>query len=157
MALANGDLRAVVAQYPIFALGVQGHALRSTGEKQGRRAADPGESASMVRAMQRRKSCEIVTTGFGIRVGGGVRSRGRFATPAGFPRHDGTTYRGLRVRRWGLEFVHRSRAIFCRPEPNHKLKLRFATFASLYATPLAHGCRDAHSPIASSIKTLLAL
>jgi hypothetical protein len=67
MALANGDLRAVVAQYPIFALGVQGHALRSTGEKQGRRAADPGESASMVRAMQRRKSCEIVTTGFGIR------------------------------------------------------------------------------------------
>jgi hypothetical protein len=70
MALANGDLRAVVAQYPIFALGVQGHALRSTGEKQGRRAADPGESASMVRAMQRRKSCEIVTTGFGIRVGG---------------------------------------------------------------------------------------
>jgi hypothetical protein len=41
-----------------------------------------------------------------------------FATPADFPLHDGTPFRGLRVRRWGLGFVHRSRAILCRPAPN---------------------------------------
>jgi hypothetical protein len=46
------------------------------------------------------------------------RSRGRYATPADFPRHDGTSYRGLRVRRWGLGFVHRSRTILCRAVPN---------------------------------------
>jgi hypothetical protein len=56
------------------------------------------------------KKLRIVT-----RVGG--RSRGRYATPADFPRHDGTSYRGLRVRRWGLGSVH-SRAILCRAVPN---------------------------------------
>jgi hypothetical protein len=40
------------------------------------------------------------------------RSRGRFATPADSPRHDGSPYRRLRVRRWGLGFIRRSRAIF---------------------------------------------
>jgi hypothetical protein len=35
----------------------------------------------------------------GFRVGD--RPRGRHATPACFPLHDGTPYRGLRVRRWG--------------------------------------------------------
>jgi hypothetical protein len=39
------------------------------------------------------------------------RSQGRFATPADFPLHDGTPYRVLHVRRWGLGLVHRSRAI----------------------------------------------
>jgi hypothetical protein len=34
--------------------------------------------------------------------GGRYRSRGRFATPADFPLHEGTPYRGLHVRRWGL-------------------------------------------------------
>jgi hypothetical protein len=53
------------------------------------------------------------------------RSRGRYKTPADSPRHDGTLTRGLRVRRDCLRFVHRSRAIFCRPA-----SLRFATFAS---------------------------
>jgi hypothetical protein len=48
----------------------------------------------------------------------GNRSRGRYATPAGFPRHDGTPYWGLRIRQWGLGVVHRSRAIFCRAVPN---------------------------------------
>jgi hypothetical protein len=46
-----------------------------------------------------------VHTGLGDRVGD--RSRGRYATPAGFPLQVSTSYRGLRVRRWGLGFVHR--------------------------------------------------
>jgi hypothetical protein len=50
----------------------------------------------------------------------GDRSRGCYATPADFPLHDGTPHRGLRVRRWGLGFVHRSRAIFCRAVPTPK-------------------------------------
>jgi hypothetical protein len=48
------------------------------------------------------------------------RSRGRYATPADSPLHDGTRYRGLRVRRWGVGFVHSSRAILCRAVPNPK-------------------------------------
>jgi hypothetical protein len=35
-----------------------------------------------------------------------------FASPAGSPRHECSPYRGLRVRRWGLGLVHRSRALF---------------------------------------------
>jgi hypothetical protein len=53
----------------------------------------------------------------------GDRSRGRYATPADFPLHDGTLYRGLQVRLWGLGFVHRSRAIFCRPVPNTRVTI----------------------------------
>jgi hypothetical protein len=49
----------------------------------------------------------------------GDRSRGRYATPADFPRHDGTAYRGLRVSRWGLGLVHRSRAVFCHAVIRH--------------------------------------
>ena len=64
----------------------------------------------------------------------GDRSRGRYATPAEFPRHDGTPYRELRVRRWGLGFVHRSRTILCRAVPNLSVSIR--TFASLYETLL---------------------
>jgi len=44
--LSEGDFRAVVAQYPLFALGVQSHALRPL---QRSRAPEPGESANMVR------------------------------------------------------------------------------------------------------------
>jgi hypothetical protein len=39
----------------------------------------------------------------------------RFATPADFALHDGTPYRGLHVRRWGLGFVRRSRVRFLSP------------------------------------------
>ena len=39
-------------------------------------------------------------------------------TPAEFPLHGGTPYQGLHARRWGLGFVHHSRAIFCRAVPN---------------------------------------
>jgi hypothetical protein len=38
--------------------------------------------------------------------------------------HDGTLYRGLRVRRWGLGFVHRSRTILCRAVPNPSVTIR---------------------------------
>jgi hypothetical protein len=47
-----------------------------------------------------------------------MSSRGRFATPADFPRHDGSPYRGLHVHRDSLGFVRRSRAILCHPVPN---------------------------------------
>jgi hypothetical protein len=73
------------------------------------------------RAVQRRKCCESL----------GERSRGRFATPADFPLHDCSPYRGLYVRRERLGFVYRSRTIFCRRVPN--LTLRFAAIASLYS------------------------
>jgi hypothetical protein len=46
--------------------------------------------------------------------GWGVSSRGRFATPADFPLHDCSSYRGLHARRESLELFHRSSAIFCR-------------------------------------------
>jgi hypothetical protein len=58
------------------------------------------------------------------------RSRRRFATPADFPLHDGTPYRGLRVRRWGLGFLHRSRSTLCRAVPNPKR----------YDSQLVHRC-----------------
>jgi hypothetical protein len=54
----------------------------------------------------------------------GDRPRGRYATPADFPLHGATPYRGLRVRRWGLGFVHHSRAILCRAVPNPSLLRR---------------------------------
>jgi hypothetical protein len=38
----------------------------------------------------------------------GGRSRGRFATPADFPPHDCSPFRGLHVHRESLGFVHRS-------------------------------------------------
>jgi hypothetical protein len=56
-------------------------------------------------------------------------------TPADFPLHGSSPYRGLHVRRWGLGFVHRSRAIL---SPRAK-PLRCATFLSLYAV-LMVGC-----------------
>jgi hypothetical protein len=66
----------------------------------------------------------------------GDRSRGRDATPADFPRHDGTLYRGLHVRRWGLDV-----SIVQGPfsvAPCQTLASRFATFASLYESGWAH-------------------
>ena len=58
----------------------------------------------------------------------GDRSRGRFATPADFPLHDGTPCSHVHVRRERLVFVHRSRTIFCQRLPSDS-----RTFASLYA------------------------
>ena len=41
-----------------------------------------------------------------------------------FPSTRWYLYRGLRVRRWGLGFVHHSRAIFCRAVPNLNVTIR---------------------------------
>jgi hypothetical protein len=51
-----------------------------------------------------------------------MSSRGRFATPADSPLHDGAPYRGLHVRGWGLGFVHRSRTTFCRAVPTQPFR-----------------------------------
>jgi hypothetical protein len=58
----------------------------------------------------------------GFRVGD--RSRGRFATPADFPRQYCSTYRGLHVRHESLGFVPRSRTTFRRPVPNPNRPIR---------------------------------
>jgi hypothetical protein len=52
------------------------------------------------------------------------RSRGRFATYADFPLHDGSPYSHAHVRREGLGFVHRSRTILCRAVPNPNVTIR---------------------------------
>ena len=59
--------------------------------------------------------------------GVGDRSRGRFATPADFPRHDGTSYRRLRVRRWGLGFCPLFKGHFLsrRANPNVTIRIFF--------------------------------
>jgi hypothetical protein len=54
------------------------------------------------RCLTAMEKLRIVTLGVRFRVGD--RSRGRYATPLDFPLNDGTPYRGLRVRRWGLGF-----------------------------------------------------
>ena len=72
----------------------------------------------------------------------GDRSRGRRATPAEFPLHDGTPYQGLRKRRWGLGFVHHSWAILCRPVPNLSVTIpgqRACQHAQLGIPETAHG------------------
>ena len=75
-------------------------------------------------------SDEKVANRNGRDFGWGIAHGGRYATPADFPRHDGTAYRELHVRRWVLGFVHRSRAIFCRAVPNLSVTIR-NSFASL--------------------------
>jgi hypothetical protein len=70
-----------------------------------------------------------IVTLSGFRVGD--RSRGRYATPAGFPRHECSSYRGLythppKVR--DLSIVQGPFSV----DPCQTLMLRFATFASLY-------------------------
>jgi hypothetical protein len=59
-----------------------------------------------------------------LRVSGWEIGEVCFATPADFPRHEGTPYRRLRARRWGLGFVHRSRIIFCRAVTNPSVTIR---------------------------------
>jgi hypothetical protein len=56
--------------------------------------------------------------------GWGIAHGARYATPADFPRRDGTLIRGLRVRRWSFGFVHHSRTIFCLAVPNPNVTQR---------------------------------
>jgi hypothetical protein len=73
----------------------------------------------------------IETWGFQV----GDRSRGRYATSADFPlHHDGTPYRGLHVRRWGLGLSIVQGPISV--APCQTVELRFATFSSLYGGQL---------------------
>ena len=65
-----------------------------------------------------------------------MSSRGRFATPADFPQHDGTPYRGLHVRRESLGFVHRLQRPFS-VAPCQTLTLRLRFFAVSQATARA--------------------
>jgi hypothetical protein len=55
------------------------------------------------------------------------RPRGRFTTPADFPRHDCSPYSHAHVRRERVGVVHRSRDHFLSP-PCQTLTFRFATF-----------------------------
>jgi hypothetical protein len=70
----------------------------------------------------------------GFRVGD--RSRGCYATPAEFPLHD-----WLHVRPESLGFLHRSRAIFCRPVPN----------PNRYDSQLVHRCMQVRLEAARSL------
>jgi hypothetical protein len=96
------------------------------------RAARAAWAAATASAAQRPKKMRIVALGdFGWE----IAHEGRYATPADSPRHDGSPYRRLRVRRWGLGFVHYSRVVFFRTVPNPNV--RFATFLSLYVTDVS--------------------
>jgi hypothetical protein len=87
-----------------------------------------GFMRSQLSRIQRRKSCE---SGCWV----GDRSRGRFATPADFPLHDCSPYRGLHVRREWVGVVHRSRTIFCRLVPNPKRPIRNLSVPSRVSPP----------------------
>jgi hypothetical protein len=50
------------------------------------------------------------------------------------------------VRRWGLGFVHRSRAIFCRAVPNLSVTIRTCFIAVRHSTPVAIVQASARSP-----------
>jgi energy-coupling factor transporter ATP-binding protein EcfA2 len=63
-------------------------------------------------------------------LGGRDRSRGRFATPADFPRHDCSPYSHVHVRRESVGCVHRSGGHSLSP-PCQSLTIRFATCSSL--------------------------
>jgi hypothetical protein len=65
----------------------------------------------------------------------GDRSRGRFATPADLPLHDCSPYSHVHARRESLGFVHRSRAILCRPVPNPKVTIRNFSIAVQACVP----------------------
>jgi hypothetical protein len=95
-----------------------------------RRAPNPSAAAWIFSALATSPSCSDAQhtlqessrfRGFGW----GVAHGGRYATPADFPLHDGTAYRGLRVRRGGLGFVHRPRTVFCRRRAKPLLESRF--------------------------------
>jgi hypothetical protein len=87
--------------------------------------------------------------------GWGDRSRGRYATPADFPRRGGTPHQGLHVRRWGLGlFIVQGPFSVA---PCQTLESRFATFSSLYTwasrgeSAREEGVRMTHSTAAGQI------
>jgi hypothetical protein len=94
----------------------------------------------------------------------GDRSRGRFATPADFPRHFCSPYSGLHVHRESLGFVRRSRIIFCRPAPNPRVTIRLfiavrrdgrtslrTKLTQMRSTSASHPRYDAQGPLHDDI------
>jgi hypothetical protein len=76
--------------------------------------------------------CRLLREGFRVGDDGSLSRR------ADFPRHDCSLYRGLHVRRECFGFAHRFKTNFCRrPVPN--LRVRFATFPSLYCARASEG------------------
>jgi hypothetical protein len=73
-----------------------------------------------------------------------MSSRGRYVTPADSPLHDGSPYRELRVGRWGLGCVHRSRASICRPVPNPNRPIR-----NFVLIAVDHACECMRRPTAA--------
>jgi hypothetical protein len=69
----------------------------------------------------------------------GDGSRGRYATPADFPRHGGTPYRGLRVRRfaWGLSIVQGPFSVAPCPNPNITIRNFCIAVRPCFGTPQA--------------------
>jgi hypothetical protein len=67
-----------------------------------------------------------------------------FRDARGFP--STRWYRGLHVRRWGLGFVHRSRAILCRAVPNPRVtRFAFLCFPSRTSPPPPQSSPRSHS------------
>ena len=68
----------------------------------------------------------------------GGSSRGRFATPAGFPPREGSPDSHVHVRRERLGSVHRSRAVFWSPRvPNRSVTIRDCFVAARHPPPAA--------------------
>jgi hypothetical protein len=60
------------------------------------------------------------------------------------PLHDGTCTGGYALRRWGVGFVHRSRAVFCRAVPNPNVTIR--NFCVAVGEPPPAGQRHLQAP-----------
>jgi hypothetical protein len=95
----------------------RGSRLLCVEQTHGARGAQLGRHALRF-AAQRCKSCESQRQGFRV----GDRSRGRYATPAGFP--SARLYFVPGATRTTLGFFHRSRTILCRPVPNFSVTIR---------------------------------
>jgi hypothetical protein len=91
----------------------------------------------------------IVTLGIS---GGRWLTGARFATPAGFPRHDGTGGYAYAVGVWAL--VHRSRTNLCRAVPNLRVTIRDFCIA---APPSTSSLRRRRRGRAAATRSLIIL
>jgi hypothetical protein len=82
-------------------------------------------------------------------------SRGRDAAPADSPLHDGTPYRRLRVRRWGLSIVQGPFSVA--PCPNPKVTIRNCCIAVQVLPALAARLQERELCAASHEQTLCAV
>jgi hypothetical protein len=110
--IERGLARRIVSHHQLM-LWLAGRSSRRCGERQ----AVEQHEAHPAHHLRDAKVCERDVNALGV-------SGGRFAhaavsrrPPISLDTMVPRPYRGLRVRRWGLGFVHRSRAIFCRAVP----------------------------------------